>query len=163
MPSSFYLSQFAADKNDGMCRSGQTRRSGRGVAVGGQCGLPDVGQPVEFADLLVEDPGGGEAAQHADASGPRAGGVAQLRVRAGGCRDDGLAGDGGIVAVLHRRRQHVVEDAPLLRVDRQRSEEHTSELQSRRDLVCRLLLEKKKKKKISTKNTKNIKNTNNET
>src|SRR5690349_24229861 len=28
---------------------------------------------------------------------------------------------------------------------RQRSEEHTSELQSRRDLVCRLLLEKKKK------------------
>src|SRR5690349_24207485 len=31
-----------------------------------------------------------------------------------------------------------------------RSEEHTSELQSRRDLVCRLLLEKKKKKKIIT-------------
>src|SRR5690349_22171179 len=29
---------------------------------------------------------------------------------------------------------------------RMRSEEHTSELQSRRDLVCRLLLEKKKKK-----------------
>src|SRR5438874_10756267 len=29
---------------------------------------------------------------------------------------------------------------------RKRSEEHTSELQSRRDLVCRLLLEKKKKK-----------------
>src|SRR6267378_5176075 len=28
----------------------------------------------------------------------------------------------------------------------ERSEEHTSELQSRRDLVCRLLLEKKKKK-----------------
>src|SRR5690349_23963654 len=32
-------------------------------------------------------------------------------------------------------------------VDTNRSEEHTSELQSRRDLVCRLLLEKKKKKK----------------
>src|SRR5690606_40050734 len=29
----------------------------------------------------------------------------------------------------------------------QRSEEHTSELQSRENLVCRLLLEKKKKKK----------------
>ena len=28
----------------------------------------------------------------------------------------------------------------------ERSEEHTSELQSRRNLVCRLLLEKKKKK-----------------
>src|SRR5438874_11492684 len=34
------------------------------------------------------------------------------------------------------------------RLDRHlRSEEHTSELQSRRDLVCRLLLEKKKKYK----------------
>src|SRR5207249_5697250 len=31
-----------------------------------------------------------------------------------------------------------------------RSEEHTSELQSRFDLVCRLLLEKKKKTKIPT-------------
>src|SRR5690349_23790510 len=31
------------------------------------------------------------------------------------------------------------------RIDR--SEEHTSELQSRRDLVCRLLLEKKKKRR----------------
>src|SRR5437868_11230004 len=31
-----------------------------------------------------------------------------------------------------------------------RSEEHTSELQSRFDLVCRLLLEKKKKKSIYT-------------
>src|SRR5437588_9050623 len=32
-------------------------------------------------------------------------------------------------------------------LDRRRSEEHTSELQSHSDLVCRLLLEKKKKKK----------------
>src|SRR6266849_10886445 len=31
-----------------------------------------------------------------------------------------------------------------------RSEEHTSELQSRVDLVCRLLLEKKKKKETTT-------------
>src|SRR5690606_39936411 len=31
-----------------------------------------------------------------------------------------------------------------------RSEEHTSELQSRENLVCRLLLEKKKKKKKNT-------------
>src|SRR5690349_25075952 len=34
----------------------------------------------------------------------------------------------------------------LDRVLEPRSEEHTSELQSRRDLVCRLLLEKKKNK-----------------
>src|SRR5438034_8873196 len=36
-----------------------------------------------------------------------------------------------------------IERAPV----RSRSEEHTSELQSHSDLVCRLLLEKKKKKK----------------
>src|SRR2546422_2821352 len=35
----------------------------------------------------------------------------------------------------------------------QRSEEHTSELQSRLHLVCRLLLEKKKKKTKQTTNT----------
>src|SRR5260221_5654351 len=34
-----------------------------------------------------------------------------------------------------------------------RSEEHTSELQSHSDLVCRLLLEKKKKNKHSVQNT----------
>src|SRR5688572_32687006 len=36
------------------------------------------------------------------------------------------------------------------RLHRRRSEEHTSELQSQSNLVCRLLLEKKKKKKIPT-------------
>src|SRR5438874_6169368 len=41
--------------------------------------------------------------------------------------------------------------------EQDRSEEHTSELQSRRDLVCRLLLEKKKKKK-KNKKTQNIEN-----
>src|SRR5207249_8171342 len=39
-----------------------------------------------------------------------------------------------------------------------RSEEHTSELQSRFDLVCRLLLEKKKKKiRIKRQENKNVK------
>src|SRR3712207_7727431 len=37
------------------------------------------------------------------------------------------------------------EVMPLQGSDRERSEEHTSELQSRQYLVCRLLLEKKKK------------------
>src|SRR5690349_22433397 len=36
------------------------------------------------------------------------------------------------------------ESGPALPKQLVRSEEHTSELQSRRDLVCRLLLEKKK-------------------
>src|SRR5438034_6984262 len=38
-----------------------------------------------------------------------------------------------------------------------RSEEHTSELQSHSDLVCRLLLEKKKKKKKKLKNATQLK------
>src|SRR5438874_12075986 len=41
-------------------------------------------------------------------------------------------------AAAHRRQPAPQQHAG-------RSEEHTSELQSRRDLVCRLLLEKKKK------------------
>src|SRR5437667_8302618 len=56
------------------------------------------------------------------------------------------------VGVVRRRRKDPLP-APLLRGIRifpaegvwQRSEEHTSELQSHHDLVCRLLLEKKKK------------------
>src|SRR5690349_22053246 len=43
----------------------------------------------------------------------------------------------GLSPRLDRSRGHLVRL-------RRRSEEHTSELQSRRDLVCRLLLEKKK-------------------
>src|SRR3712207_6975093 len=42
-----------------------------------------------------------------------------------------------------RGAQRAVDDGHLLA---ERSEEHTSELQSRQYLVCRLLLEKKKKK-----------------
>src|SRR5258707_11904213 len=44
------------------------------------------------------------------------------------------------------RRQTMLDDFALSRVVfyQQRSEEHTSELQSRQYLVCRLLLEKKK-------------------
>src|SRR2546426_7277000 len=41
--------------------------------------------------------------------------------------------------------QHIVEQTPRIAADRERSEEHTSELQSPCNLVCRLLLEKKKK------------------
>src|SRR6266567_5704227 len=39
---------------------------------------------------------------------------------------------------------------PARRGARRRSEEHTSELQSQSNLVCRLLLEKKKKTRIET-------------
>src|SRR5438067_12533477 len=42
-------------------------------------------------------------------------------------------------------RHNKLAAAGQVAAGRQRSEEHTSELQSRFDLVCRLLLEKKKK------------------
>src|SRR5690349_24996079 len=48
---------------------------------------------------------------------------------------------------VRRRRRIARSPATDDRQARVRSEEHMSELQSRRDLVCRLLLEKKKKKK----------------
>src|SRR5437868_12104448 len=47
------------------------------------------------------------------------------------------------VLIMAPRQVHVVQAAAF------RSEEHTSELQSRFDLVCRLLLEKKKKNLFS--------------
>src|SRR5690349_23032597 len=56
-----------------------------------------------------------------------------------------------LVHLGHRAHVAVARDAGVgpQRLDvalmRKRSEEHTSELQSRRELVCRLLLEKKKR------------------
>src|SRR3712207_6915616 len=54
---------------------------------------------------------------------------------------------GGALRRHGRRRQHLPARRPrtVRRPSRARSEEHTSELQSRQYLVCRLLLEKKKK------------------
>src|SRR5436309_10997496 len=69
-------------------------------------------------------------------------------------RSQGRAGDlrGGAGSADHKgagRRDRGVAQAARhecrFRRDRLRSEEHTSELQSRENLVCRLLLEKKKK------------------
>src|SRR5688572_32508352 len=64
------------------------------------------------------------------------------------------AGAGGGARGVGRRHPHArrqrVWVAPPQRL--RRSEEHTSELQSQSNLVCRLLLEKKKKKKIKKKN-----------
>src|SRR5436309_9517950 len=53
---------------------------------------------------------------------------------------------------LHPSRVHRRPCRSRSRGRDRRSEEHTSELQSRENLVCRLLLEKKKKKKTINKN-----------
>src|SRR3712207_8378469 len=54
---------------------------------------------------------------------------------------------GGLAEVQHGRRQVLRRPAGVERQVVRRSEEHTSELQSRQYLVCRLLLEKKQQYK----------------
>src|SRR5438445_9210463 len=63
------------------------------------------------------------------------------------------AGDeGSLPGAVHRwDGNNVYGRPPVARVER--SEEHTSELQSRQYLVCRLLLEKKKKKNRTNRQT----------
>src|SRR2546427_3316147 len=69
----------------------------------------------------------------------------------GSARDPrAAAGVAGAKSEQAAGRQGSVEDAALLaaalwHLSKNRSEEHTSELQSQSNLVCRLLLEKKKK------------------
>src|SRR2546429_4889215 len=57
----------------------------------------------------------------------------------------GVGGDAERQAVLTRSNQVIVYSQGKQLWKQPRSEEHTSELQSRLHLVCRLLLEKKKK------------------
>src|SRR2546430_8699289 len=52
-----------------------------------------------------------------------------------------------IIGILHDRRRDEHQQLGLS-ADSERSEEHTSELQSQSNLVCRLLLEKKKMPKL---------------
>src|SRR3712207_6910792 len=61
----------------------------------------------------------------------------------------------------HDRHGHLPGDAlhAARELRLRRSEEHTSELQSRQYLVCRLLLEKKKKNKIQLNHTKALRTT----
>src|SRR5215475_15130912 len=99
-------------------------RGQRQIAQLGMFVVDDLGG--DFRRRLRRLPGGSRVArerpQNADLDGP--GGLRRRR------RDQG---DGRSKRGRHHRR----------------SEEHTSELQSRENLVCRLLLEKKKKKKIT--------------
>src|SRR5687768_17847266 len=61
-------------------------------------------------------------------------------------RSDHLIGPGVDHVFQAKAQRHVGRDLHRPVETRIRSEEHTSELQSRLHLVCRLLLEKKKKK-----------------
>src|SRR3712207_8059427 len=69
--------------------------------------------------------------------------------RAGGPGDGALGVRGGGAGGLPVARVRGQPPDPAAQRAAGRSEEHTSELQSRQYLVCRLLLEKKKNKYIS--------------
>src|SRR5690606_18168477 len=105
----------------------------QGQPQGGQRGEELGAEPVEHLRLVVPAPGG----------------VEELRVPAGERNPRGVTSRD--VGVLERIGQRTPDRATLSGhlvtlggEKEQRSEEHTSELQSREKLVCRLLLEKKK-------------------
>src|SRR5258705_8793428 len=74
-----------------------------------------------------------------------------LPISAAGAATEEIAAARGVGrAERERPRERALHaDIPVLIARRPRSEEHTSELQSLRHLVCRLLLEKKKIKKLT--------------
>src|SRR2546430_11873112 len=76
------------------------------------------------------------------------GGLPRRRhARGSSARDAGPSGRrSSVLGCGHHRCARV----PAVEGHRSRSEEHTSELQSQSNLVCRLLLEKKKKKTLRT-------------
>src|SRR2546429_2321909 len=100
------------------------------------------GEPVEVTTVLVPDPGPGEALVAVQACGVC---HTDLHYREGGIGEDFpyLLGHeaAGVVEAVGDAGTGV---APGGLGPEGRSEEHTSELQSRPHLVCRLLLEKKK-------------------
>src|SRR5690606_40355947 len=104
--------------------------------------LSDVPPPLQTHPLSLHD----ALPIFADRLGPR---LDELHERLGGDEDRHEHNE------HHRRENHqpcqAVREDPVDPVAGGRSEEHTSELQSRENLVCRLLLEKKKEY-VSTSN-----------
>src|SRR2546422_3544151 len=109
----------------------------RGRAPG--CGAPAAERNPRRADIRSAAPGS-RRVEACEIRGHRPGGHIGAREKPADHRKK-LARAGRSSAPL-LCRQH----DPGANVDRYRSEEHTSELQSRLHLVCRLLLEKKKNK-----------------
>src|SRR5438034_2158785 len=141
----------------------------------GATGFPSAGERPDRPATSISEPGGlvsagtpavaphaggllqhGIRAQRGPAdllrrSRQRRGRSAQSRQRSRGASDRRRrVVSTGILPPGDRRRRQPGGAVPLQRsrpATDHRSEEHTSELQSHSDLVCRLLLEKKKKKK----------------
>src|SRR3989442_8308288 len=72
-----------------------------------------------------------------------------VMLRAGSSCNQALLCRAGFHTMVARHAHHFGHNWQNAELRANRSEEHTSELQSRPHLVCRLLLEKKKKKEIN--------------
>src|SRR5690625_5427104 len=120
---------------------GQHLVAQRGFGIVGVFGL----QQADLKTALVAGPVGGgiHNAPAAQAGGTAVGGVAPTLQPRGGNADKNLltAVSSGYPGAGGHLDQALAVVPPVLM---ERSEEHTSELQSRGHLVCRLLLEKKK-------------------
>ena len=112
----------------------------------GKRGRPQRAQPSETVEVTIEAVGAqGDGlatwtGQTLYIPGTLSG--ERVRVKTGAKRGDGVTCT--LVDVIEPAAERA-----------QRSEEHTSELQSHHDLVCRLLLEKQKKKKKKQKQIQN--------
>src|SRR5437899_9383310 len=128
---------------DRTARSQAARLSQVQVTRGGASVLSVLRQdrPKELARPRVRAPAERPARR------PRRGDAARQPARSGASDARGGGGREGVGAGDARRG-----DARRGRAGRRRSEEHTSELQSLRHLVCRLLLEKKKKRRTQEQN-----------
>src|SRR5947208_12813280 len=94
--------------------------------------IPDVADPAKLIPILPEAPAGWTA-EKAEGSSDDVGGFKITNVHRDYRKGEGLDAPTAAISILDS-------------VANPRSEEHTSELQSPDHLVCRLLLEKKKKK-----------------
>src|SRR3989475_8726126 len=105
-----------------------------------------TGDEASGVDENAGDALGTRARHHAARGDDGAGEVGRGRCRADECHRDQVS----VSRVLERARDTAETDgrgrAQYGLTNDRRSEEHTSELQSQSNLVCRLLLEKKKKK-----------------
>src|SRR5207248_8041743 len=124
----------------------------QGAVAGKKAALVDVRSPDEFTGKILAPPGLPETCQ-------RGGHIPGAKSIPWGknCNDDGTFKSFDDLKALYAA-QGITSDQPVIAYCRigerssltwfalKRSEEHTSELQSPYDLVCRLLLEKKKKK-----------------
>jgi len=76
-------------------------------------GSGSAGEPVDLADLFVEDAGGHEAAQGAHSTGRDAGGVSEPRFGVGDRCDDDLRHRGRVITVVCRVSHYFGERLPL--------------------------------------------------